>query len=113
MGIEIANSAAKHGAEVILITGPTHYKADSSRVSTFPVFSAKEMYDTVHQYFKSVDAAILSAAVADYRPKKHIAFQNKKDVPIVINNIRKDGGYFSVLRGSKNNTIFGWFCFGD
>jgi phosphopantothenoylcysteine decarboxylase/phosphopantothenate--cysteine ligase len=69
MGIEIANSAARHGAEVILITGPTHYKADSSRVSTFPVFSAKEMYDTVHQYFKSVDAAILSAAVSDYRPK--------------------------------------------
>ena len=68
MGIEIANSAARHGAEVILITGPTHYKADSSRVSTFPVFSAKEMYDTVHHYFKYVDAAILSAAVADYRP---------------------------------------------
>jgi phosphopantothenoylcysteine decarboxylase/phosphopantothenate--cysteine ligase len=78
MGIEIANSAARHGAEVILITGPTHYNADSSRVSTFPVFSAKEMYDTVHQYFKSVDAAILSAAVADYRPKNTSLSKIKK-----------------------------------
>ena len=69
MGFEIANHAAQLGAEVIYITGPTHYKTDHSRIKTIPVVSAEEMYTQVHTYFKSVDIAILSAAVADYKPK--------------------------------------------
>ena len=74
MGFELANSAANKGAEVILVSGPTHCKIDSNRVTTHAVFTAKEMYKVVHQHFSSVDAAILSAAVADYRPKKNSAF---------------------------------------
>ena len=69
MGFEIANTAAQLGAEVILISGPTHYKALYDSIQTIPITSARDMYDAAHQYFKGVDAAILSAAVADYRPK--------------------------------------------
>ena len=105
MGIEIANSAARHGAEVILITGPTHYKADSSRVSTFPVFSAKEMYDTVHQYFKSVDAAILSAAVADYRPKNTSLSKIKKTSQSLSITLEKTEDILASL-GAQKTTQF-------
>lgn len=69
MGFELAHSAAQQGAEVLLITGPSHYKAQSSGVTTISVTSAQEMYDAVHKHFESVDVAILSAAVADYTPK--------------------------------------------
>lgn len=105
MGIEIANSAVRHGAEVILITGPTHYKAHSSRVSTFPVLSAKEMYDTVHQYFKYVDAAILSAAVADYRPKNTSLSKIKKTSQSLSITLEKTEDILASI-GAQKTTQF-------
>jgi phosphopantothenoylcysteine decarboxylase/phosphopantothenate--cysteine ligase len=69
MGFEIAKAAANIGAEVILVTGPTHETISHNLVQTCKVTSAQEMYDEVHKHFKDVDIAILSAAVSDYRPK--------------------------------------------
>ncbi len=69
MGFDIANEAAKNGAEVILISGPTHLKTENSQVNLIRVTSAQEMYDACHQYYTDVDVAIAAAAVADYKPK--------------------------------------------
>ncbi|MEO1032530.1 MAG: bifunctional phosphopantothenoylcysteine decarboxylase/phosphopantothenate--cysteine ligase CoaBC [Bacteroidota bacterium] len=69
MGFEIAKAAANLGAEVILVSGPTHQKISHAAVDVKPVVSAEAMYNEVHRHFKSSDIAILSAAVADYRPK--------------------------------------------
>ncbi|WP_417200395.1 bifunctional phosphopantothenoylcysteine decarboxylase/phosphopantothenate--cysteine ligase CoaBC [Bizionia sp.] len=69
MGFEIAKAAANLGAEVILISGPTHQKLSHSFVTIIPVTSAEEMYNAAHSFFKTVDIAILAAAVADYKPK--------------------------------------------
>lgn len=69
MGFEIAKAASNLGAEVILITGPTHQKIAHHLVTVIPVVSAEEMYNKVHLHYKTSDIAILSAAVADYRPK--------------------------------------------
>lgn len=70
MGFEIAKSAANLGAKVTLVSGPTHQNIDHNHVILKPVVSAQEMYNEVHKHFKDSDIAILSAAVADYRPKK-------------------------------------------
>ncbi|MCU4188238.1 bifunctional phosphopantothenoylcysteine decarboxylase/phosphopantothenate--cysteine ligase CoaBC [Flavobacterium sp. HXWNR29] len=69
MGFDIANEAAKNGAEVVLISGPTHLKTENSQVNLIRVTSAQEMYDACHQYYTDVDVAIAAAAVADYKPK--------------------------------------------
>ena len=69
MGFEIAKAAANFGARVILVSGPTHQKSENSLITIIPVVSAQEMYNAVHDYFKTTDVAILSAAVADYKPK--------------------------------------------
>ena len=69
MGFEIANAAANFGAEVILISGPSHETVSHSLIKLIKVVSASQMYDAVHSHFNSVDIAILSAAVADYKPK--------------------------------------------
>jgi phosphopantothenoylcysteine decarboxylase/phosphopantothenate--cysteine ligase len=69
MGFEIAKAAANLGAQVTLITGPTHQRADHSLIEIKPVTSAQEMYEAVHAYYGSTDIAVLSAAVADYKPK--------------------------------------------
>ena len=70
MGFEIAKAVANLGAEVILITGPTHQKAPHALIHVIPVVSAQDMYKEVHKYFTTSDIAILSAAVADYKPKE-------------------------------------------
>ncbi|MGB6267939.1 MAG: bifunctional phosphopantothenoylcysteine decarboxylase/phosphopantothenate--cysteine ligase CoaBC [Olleya sp.] len=85
MGFEIAKEAANLGANVILITGPTHQKVNHKLIKAIPVVSAQEMYDAAHLYFKNTDIAILSAAVADYKPKK-VATQKikKKDATLTL-----------------------------
>lgn len=69
MGFEIAKAAANLGANVTLVSGPTHEKAEHSLIKIIPVKSAGDMYQVVHEYFDNTDIAILSAAVADYKPK--------------------------------------------
>lgn len=69
MGFDIANQAAALGAQVILVSGPTHYKAKNALIEVIDVVSAQEMYEACHLYFNDVDVAIAAAAVADYRPK--------------------------------------------
>ncbi|WP_299117249.1 bifunctional phosphopantothenoylcysteine decarboxylase/phosphopantothenate--cysteine ligase CoaBC [uncultured Winogradskyella sp.] len=69
MGFEIAAAAANLGAEVVLVTGPTHQSISHSLVLVRSVVSAEDMYNEVHKHFSNSDIAILSAAVADYRPK--------------------------------------------
>ncbi|MDP5093221.1 MAG: bifunctional phosphopantothenoylcysteine decarboxylase/phosphopantothenate--cysteine ligase CoaBC [Polaribacter sp.] len=85
MGFEIAKQAANLGAEVFLVTGPTHQEVKHSFIKRIDVISAEEMYNASHEYFNEVDIAILSAAVADYKPK-NIAHQKikKKDATLSI-----------------------------
>jgi len=77
MGFEIAKAASHLGAEVILITGPTHETANQSLIEICKVTSAEEMYEEVHNHYSNIDIAILSAAVADYKPK-YVAEQKIK-----------------------------------
>jgi phosphopantothenoylcysteine decarboxylase/phosphopantothenate--cysteine ligase len=78
MGFELAKEAAKLGAEVILVTGPTHLELKSSSVKVVRVTSAQEMYDSVHVYFNDQDVIIAAAAVSDYKPKDFVDKKIKK-----------------------------------
>ncbi|MUU76848.1 bifunctional phosphopantothenoylcysteine decarboxylase/phosphopantothenate--cysteine ligase CoaBC [Winogradskyella endarachnes] len=78
MGFEIAKAASNLGAEVILVTGPTHQTVTSSFITVKHVVSAEDMYNEVHKHFAISDIAILSAAVADYKPKNVASEKIKK-----------------------------------
>jgi len=85
MGFALADKAAKLGAKVILITGPSSQKINNSAVNRVDVVDAESMYKATHQFFKEVDIAIFSAAVADYTPK-FVSSQKikKKDASLTI-----------------------------
>lgn len=68
MGFELAKAAAWLGAEVTLVTGPTHLSADNPGIKIIRVISAEEMYNATSELFPGTDIAILAAAVSDYRP---------------------------------------------
>lgn len=68
MGFALADECASRGAKVILISGPTQLKPALEMHRWIRVESAEEMYNAATEAFPQTDAAILCAAVADYRP---------------------------------------------
>ncbi len=68
MGFAIAEALASRGAKVVLVAGPTHLEVRHSAIERINVESAHEMYAAATAAYADSDAAILSAAVADFRP---------------------------------------------
>ena len=68
MGFAIAEEFANQGAEVTLICGPNACKTINPTIKRIDITSAEELYHAAINVFKTTDIAILSAAVADYKP---------------------------------------------
>lgn len=68
MGFALAEECARRGADVTLISGPVSLEC-SKRIKRINIESCNEMYNAAVSEFKDCDAAILCAAVADFRPK--------------------------------------------
>lgn len=78
MGFALAEEAARRGATVNLILGPSSLETKHTGITTERVESAQEMYELALKHFPDVDAAILAAAVADYRPVQVASEKIKK-----------------------------------
>lgn len=77
MGFALAEECACRGAEVTLVAGPVALKTEHSRIHRINVESCEEMYQAAVSAFPNSHAAILCAAVADFRPE-HVAEQKIK-----------------------------------
>ena len=77
MGYAIAAAAAAHGARVTLISGPVSLPVPAG-CGIVRVTTASEMLDAARDAFACADAAILAAAVSDYRPEKPADHKLKK-----------------------------------
>ena len=78
MGYAIAQAAVEAGNEVVLISGPVNLKCPEGVKEFYSVESAAQMADKVFEIFSSCDAAIMVAAVADYRPAEICSSKMKK-----------------------------------
>ena len=67
MGYAMAEAAVRRGARVLLISGPTDLRIPEG-VDWVPVRSAEEMRNAVREHSTEATVAIMTAAVADYRP---------------------------------------------
>ena len=81
MGIALAEECARRGADVTLILGPVQAQITNlrSQISIQKVESCLQMRDAAVEAFPNSDAAILCAAVADFRPAE-VAEQKIKRV---------------------------------
>ncbi|MEM1405877.1 MAG: bifunctional phosphopantothenoylcysteine decarboxylase/phosphopantothenate--cysteine ligase CoaBC [Bacteroidota bacterium] len=68
MGYAIAHEAARQGAQVHLVSGPSSEGVEHKNITLEKVTSAEEMYEACIKQFANTDIGILAAAVADYRP---------------------------------------------
>lgn len=79
MGFALAEEFAGRGCKVYLVAGPTHLTAHHPNIERIDVMSAREMYEATTNRFPMCDAAILSAAVADFRPENEVDHKIKKE----------------------------------
>ena len=109
MGFDIATAAANLGAEVVLVSGPTHLKMKNNSVNLIRVTSADEMYDACHHYFENMDVAIAAAAVADYKPK-NVALQKikKTEATFTIELEKNKDILLSLGQIKKNQFLIGF-----
>lgn len=78
MGFALAEECARRGAEVTLIAGPVSMSC-SANIHRIDVESCEEMYQAATTTFANMDAAILCAAVADFRPENVAAEKIKRE----------------------------------
>jgi len=77
MGFALAKACADRGAEVVLVAGPVALKTPPGSIRRIDVESCAEMRNAAVEEYPKCDAAILCAAVADYRPAE-VAEQKMK-----------------------------------
>ena len=78
MGFAIATAATQRGADVVLVAGPVHLQTPLN-VRRIDVESAQQMHDAVIKHFKGIDAIVMAAAVADFRPAMQASQKVKKE----------------------------------
>lgn len=87
MGFSIAEECRRRGAEVTLVAGPTALQCDAA-IRRINVESAQEMYEACLPAFDTADAAILSAAVADFTPEQKAESKIKREADDLVLRLR-------------------------
>lgn len=109
MGYEIAKSAVNAGAQVVLISGKSELNPPGN-LQFVKVESAVEMREAVLREFDSVDAVIMSAAVADYRVKNPAAQKIKKSAETLTLELVKNPDILRELGGLKKSQVLVGFA---
>jgi len=110
MGFEIAKSAIKSGAEVILIAGNSNLEPPNGLKKFIKVESALEMREAVLKYFETANCVIMSAAVADYRVKTPSEQKIKKSAENLTLELVKNPDILRELGTLKKSQILVGFA---
>ncbi|MCF8247396.1 MAG: bifunctional phosphopantothenoylcysteine decarboxylase/phosphopantothenate--cysteine ligase CoaBC [Saprospiraceae bacterium] len=118
MGVAIAEQFAERGAEVTLVLGPSKLNPQHPNVTTVKVESAQQMYEASVKHFEKMDIAVLSAAVADYRPanvaeqkiKKKgegmtIELEKTPDIAASLGKMKRKGQFIVGFALETNNEL--------
>lgn len=118
MGIAVAEALAQQGARVELVCGPSSIGTEHPLITRIDVESAEEMYLACNKRFAHSDIAVLSAAVADYKPKfvadqkikksssaLNIELVPTQDILASLGKIKKPGQILVGFALETNNAI--------
>ena len=109
MGYALASEAARRGARVLLVSGPTALP-DPPGVEIWRVRSAGEMNDICQQLFDQVDIVIGAAAVADYRPLDYSEQKLKKNDDDMVIKLTRNPDILEGLGKRKQHQILVGFA---
>ena len=110
MGFALAKTLSRHGADVTLVTGPTHYQIDNPKIERVDVRTAAQMLEACQKVAPCADIVIMSAAVADYTPATVAPEKIKKSDENLVLNLKKTTDILATLGKQKteNQCIVGF-----
>ena len=109
MGYAIARDAARRGADVVLVSGPTALTPPKN-VRFMRVESTQEMLDAVLSVYEDVDVVIKAAAVADYKPHHTEEQKIKKNDEQLVLALDKNPDILKILGQKKNGQFLVGFA---
>lgn len=104
MGFQLAETLAKQGAEVTLVTGPTHLQTDSAQIRRIDVHTAAEMLSACQKAAPQCRLIIMAAAVADYTPEQVASEKIKKSDAQLVLPLKKTVDILSSLGKQKTDS---------
>jgi len=110
MGYAIAEELAKQGAEVTLVSGPTHIAPKVDYLHLVKVLSAAEMYEACTAVFDNMDIAVMTAAVADFRPSDQADKKIKKKDDNMLLELERTQDILKTLGEKKSKQILVGFA---
>jgi len=109
MGYALARVARRRGAEVTLVSGPTTLPPPPG-VRLVSVTTAREMARAVEQVFATATVLIMSAAVADYRPRRPLARKLKKEAAGLTLELERNPDILAGLAARKGSRLLVGFA---
>jgi phosphopantothenoylcysteine decarboxylase / phosphopantothenate---cysteine ligase len=111
MGFSLAHEAARRGAQVTLVSGPTHLNTENSAINRIDVQTAGEMRQAVTKAFGDADITIMSAAVADFTPAQTADKKIKKAGAPIHLDLKPTTDILAELgKRKKNNQLLAGFA---
>lgn len=104
MGYAIARVARRRGAEVTLVSGPTALLPPPG-VRTVAVTSARDMAGAIEAAFATATVVVMSAAVADYRPRRALARKMKKGAATLTLELERNPDILAGLARRKGRRL--------
>lgn len=104
MGFSLAGELAQRGAEVTLVAGPVNLPLPWPTVKRIDVTTADEMFAEATTAFPDMKAAILTAAVADFKPDKPALSKIKKEMEILQINLVQNPDILATLGKMKTES---------
>jgi phosphopantothenoylcysteine decarboxylase/phosphopantothenate--cysteine ligase len=104
MGYALARVARRRGAEVTLVSGPTALVPPPG-VHTVAVRSARDMARAVEEAFTRATVVIMTAAVADYRPRRELARKLKKTAAAMALELERNPDILAALARRKGRRL--------
>jgi phosphopantothenoylcysteine decarboxylase/phosphopantothenate--cysteine ligase len=109
MGFAVALQAARRGASVTLVTGPVALE-DPPGVEVVRVETAEEMAEEVLARYERIDAVVMAAAVADFRPERALDGKLKKEAGPPDIRLERTTDILATLGKRKENQVLVGFA---
>ena len=109
MGYAVADEAQQRGAQVTLVSGPTHLP-EPQGMELIQVRSAEEMAETVFQHFRETEVVVMAAAVSDFAPLETTPDKLKKREVDPVIRLRMTSDILRELGGRKENQFLVGFA---
>ena len=109
MGYAIARAAAQRGANVVLVTGPTHLP-DPAEVTLIRIQTTDEMAQAVFKEFDTADVVIKAAAVSDYGPHQSADHKVKKGINEWVLPLKQKQDILRALGRQKTHQVLVGFA---